>query len=78
MATKKRQIRGNAIALSVVGAGSLAGGFWLLDQVRTLHEEQKDDPQYQLDENLKDQTRAQALILGGLAASTAGVVWAVW
>ncbi len=78
VATKKRPIRGNAIALGVVGVGSLAGGFWLLDQVRTLHEEQKDDPQYQLDENLKDQTRAQALILGGLAAGTAGVVWAVW
>ena len=78
VATKKKPIRGNAIALSVVGVGSLAGGFWLLDQVRTLHEEQKDDPQYQLDENLKDQTRAQALILGGLAASTVGVVWAVW
>ena len=78
VATKKRQIRGNAIALSVVGVGSLAGGFWLLDQVRTLHEEQKDEATYDLDENLKDQTRAQALILGGLAASTAGVVWAVW
>ncbi len=78
VATKKRQIRGNAIARSVVGVGSLAGGFWLLDQVRTLHEEQKDEATYDLEENIKDQSRAQALILGGLAAGTAGVVWAVW
>jgi len=75
---KAKPIRGNAIALSVVGVGSIAGGFWVLDQVRTLHEEQKDQPTYDLDENLKDQSRAQALILGGLAAGTAGVVWAVW
>jgi hypothetical protein len=78
VATKKKPIRGNAIALSVVGVGSIAGGFWVLDQVRTLHEEQKGEPTYDLDENLKDQSRAQALILGGLAAGTAGVVWAVW
>ena len=78
VATKKKPLRGNAIALSVVGVGSIAGGFWVLDQVRTLHEEQKGEPTYDLDENLKGQSRAQALILGGLAASTAGVVWAVW
>ena len=78
VAAKAKPIRGNAIALSVVGAGSLAGGFWLLDQVRTLHEAQKEEATYDLEENLKDQTRAQALILGGLAAGTAGVVWAVW
>ncbi len=54
VATKKKPLRGNAVALSVVGVGSIAGGFWVLDQVRTLHEEQKDEPTYDLDENLKD------------------------
>jgi hypothetical protein len=76
--TKANPVRGSAIALSVVGVGSLVGGFWLLEQVRTVHEEHKESPDYQLDENVKDQSRAQALIVGGLAVSTAGVVWAVW
>ena len=51
--------------MSAVGFG-LVGGLWLLEQVRTTHEEQKALPTYDVDANRARQSTAQSLIVGGL------------
>ena len=63
-------------AVSAVGFGGLVGGLWLLEQVRTTHEEQKALPTYDVDANRARQSTAQSLIVGGLVVGGAGAAWA--
>ena len=55
------------------------GGLWLLDDVRNEFEAADADPSYayDLDAERGRQSLAQVLILGGVAASGAGALWAV-
>lgn len=65
--------------VGALGLGSLAGGLWLLDQVRGEFETAEADPYYayDVDDERARQSMAQVLIVGGLAASGAGAIWAV-
>ena len=58
--------------MSAVGFGGLVGGLWLLEQVRTTHEEQKALPTYDVDANRARQSTAQSLIVGGLVVGGHG------